>query len=342
MQLQKAGEADVSRFIEQGAVDQHWMDVECLLGNPLNDPSTREVLVWSPPGVADSESLPWVLVLPAFTSTGAAYLSRGWRKPSLPQVLDALSAQGMKRCRVILPDAMTAVGGSQYLDSVGIGNYATWMVEELPDFLHRRYAEHPDWFAVGSSSGGYGALSLAMLRPGHFRAVAAHSPDAGFETCYPPDFPVAVETIRDAGGLVPWWKDFSERDSLKGSDHAVLGLVGMSCAYSPQPGALPLPCRLPVDLETGALLPEVFETWLVHDPVRMVPRHHEALEELNGVYLDVGRRDEFRLQVGARRVAKELESCSVSLTYTEHEGGHFGLKSRLKHSIPWLLAHSNV
>ena len=333
-------EADLDRDVEQGSVVQHWMDVECLRNNPLGDPSQREVHVWSPAGVEAGQSLPWVLVLPAFTSIGAAYLSRGWRKPSLPQVLDALIAQGMKPCRVVLPDAMTAVGGSQYLDSTGVGNYATWMVEELPRSLGEHYGEHPDWFATGSSSGGYGALSLAMLRPGHFKAVAAHSPDAGFETCYPPDFPVAVETIRDAGGLSAWWKEFRERDSLRGPDHPVLGLVGMSCAYSPEPGAKPLPCRIPVDLDTGALIPEIFEEWLAHDPVKMIPQHFEALSELSGIYLDVGRRDEFRLQVGARRVAQELANASVDLNYGEHNGGHFGLKGRLKTSIPWLLSQS--
>ncbi|MEC7240782.1 MAG: alpha/beta hydrolase-fold protein [Myxococcota bacterium] len=325
---------------KQGTVKQHWMDAGSLRGNPLGDPFQREIHVWSPFGVSPEESLPWVLVLPAFTSTGVAYLSRAWRKPSLPQVLDGLVSEGMRPCRVVLPDAMTAVGGSQYLDSVGIGNYATWLVEELPGFLSQHYADHTDWFATGSSSGGYGALSLAMLRPGHFRAVAAHSPDAGFETCYPPDFPVAVETIRDAGGLFAWWEDFRTRDSLKGSDHAVLGLVGMSCAYSPQPDAVPLPCRLPVDLDTGALLPEIFDIWLRHDPVRMVPHHSKSLAEISGIYLDVGRRDEFRLQVGARMVARALERHSVPLAYSEHEGGHFGLKSRLRVSIPWLVAHS--
>lgn len=333
-------EVDLYREVNQGAVVQHWMDVESLRGNPLGDPWRREVFVWSPPEVDSSAALPWVLVLPAFTSTGAAYLSRGWRKPSLPQVLDGLYAGGMKPCRVVLPDAMTAVGGSQYIDSSGLGNYATWMVEELPDYLGQHYGAHADWFATGSSSGGYGALSLAMLHPGHFKAVAAHSPDAGFETCYPPDFPAAVETLRDAGGLSAWWAEFRQRETLKGSDHAVLGLVGMSCAYSPDPEAHPLPCRLPVDLETGALLPEVFESWLPHDPVRMIPRRAESLRKLRGIYLDVGRRDEFRLQVGARRVAQALNKASVDVAYSEHEGGHFGLKIRLKHSIPWLLSHA--
>ena len=177
---------------------------------------------------------------------------------------------------------------------------------------------------------------MAMTRPGHFKAVAAHSPDSAFEVCYPPDFPVAVEQIRDAGGLSAWWSDFAGRDRLKGSDHAVLGLVGMACAYSPAPHHAPLPCVLPVDLDTGALKEEVFQQWLTQDPLRMIPEHHSALSELEGLYLDVGRRDEFRLQVGARLMARELDRMGVECRFKEHDGGHFGLKSRLALSIPWL------
>lgn len=322
--------------VERGVVERHWMDVACLSGNPLGDPTHREVHVWSPHGYGASEALPWVLVLPAFTSTGVAYLSRGWRKPSLPERLDRLMLEGMPPVRVILPDAMTAVGGSQYLDSAGIGQYATWMLDELPTSLAAHYAPHPQWAVTGSSSGGYGALSLAMHRPGHFSAIAAHSPDAAFETCYPPDFPAGVEVLRDAGGLSAWWSDFRSRNTLKSTDHSVLGLVGMSCAYSPKQGEQPLPCRLPVDLETGALIPEIFEKWLQHDPVRMVPKFTEGLAALTGIYLDVGRRDEFRLQVGARLLAKNMDAAGLDLNYVEHDGGHFGLKSRFGLSIPWL------
>ena len=175
-----------------------------------------------------------------------------------------------------------------------------------------------------------------MTRPERFRAIAAHSPDAAFEVCYPPDFPQAVEVIRDAGGLDAWWTNFSSRSVLHGSDHVVLGLVGMSCAYSPRTDRKPLPCTLPVDLETGAVRASVFEKWLQFDPLRMIPSHIEALAGLKGLYLDVGRRDEFRLQVGARQMRSALEEAGLRCHFEEHEGGHFGLKSRLELSIPWL------
>jgi len=314
------------------------MQSDCLQDNPLGDPSLREIAVWTPAGFEDSDALPTILVLPAFTSTGAAYLARGWRKPSLPERLDVLLKNGMQPVRVVMPDVVTAVGGSQYLNSPGIGQYATWVAEELPAFLAEQFVAGERWGLTGSSSGGYGALTLAMSYPGRFFAIAAHSPDAAFEVCYPPDFPVAVEVLRDAGGLSAWWGDFRNRVSLKNSDHAVLGLVGMSCAYSPNVGRSPLPCTLPVDLDTGAIRSEVFETWLDHDPVRLLPRNRSAIQSLGGLYLDVGRRDEFRLQVGARLLAKSLDEMGVNFEFAQHDGGHFGLKARLDLSVPWLAA----
>jgi len=319
-----------------GRVDRHWMSSSSLANNPLGDPAERALYVWSPPGIGTEVPLPTVLLLPAFTSTGVAYLSEGWRRKSLPQRMDAFYADGMPPFRLVLPDCMTAVGGSQYLNSAGCGEYATWIAEEVPDFVEAHYAGTGRWGAVGSSSGGYGALVLAMTRPGRFHAIAAHSPDSAFEVCYPPDFPAAVEVLRSAGGLGAWWSDFSTRNHLKSTDHAVLGVVGMACAYSPKTGEQPLPCRLPVDLETGAVDTEVFETWLDFDPVRMIPKSTEALSQLAGLWLDVGRKDEFRLQVGSRLMAKSLAKTGIQCTFSEHDGGHFGLKSRLDHSLPWL------
>ena len=277
-----------------------------------------------------------MLVLAGFTGSGFGFLNRKWRAPSLPERLDALVEAGMPPMALVMPDVLTAVGGCQYLDSEGIGHYATWIVEELRDFVGVKLALNGAWGVVGKSSGGYGALVLSMNHPGAFQAIAAHSPDAGFEYCYPPDFPGAVETIRAAGGLEAWWSDFQQGGPLKSRDHAVLNLVGMSCAYSPDPARTPIPCVLPVDLETGETRAEVFEAWTRFDPARMVASHQEALEDLAGIYLDVGLKDEFRLQVGARQVSRALGQSGISHHFAEHAGGHFQLNARFDLSLPFL------
>lgn len=317
-----------------------WHDSSRLRGNPLGDPHVREVVILHPPGVDPSAPCPAALALAGFTGGIFSFLNRRWREESLPERLDRLTRAGMPPLRVVIPDPLTRLGGGQFLDSPGTGDYASWLVEELMPAVE---AQHPTaetgpprWGVFGKSSGGYGALMLPTLFPGRFLAAAAHSPDAAFDVAYPPDFPSAVEAIRDAGGVAGWLSAFEAGAGLKGADHAVLNLLGMSLVYSPEPGAAPLPCALPVDLETGELLPDVFERWLDHDPARVIPRRPEGARALKMLWLDAGRRDEFRLHVGARRVRRAIEPLGIASRYFEHNGGHFTLNDRLDLSLPAL------
>ena len=124
---------------KEGRVDRLWMESSCQQATPWEIRVDEKSMSGRPHSMGRIRELPWVLVLPAFTSTGVAYLSRAWRKPSLPQQLDRLMENGMAPVRVVLPDVMTSVGGSQYLDSDGIGQYASWLLDELPLFLAKHF-----------------------------------------------------------------------------------------------------------------------------------------------------------------------------------------------------------
>jgi S-formylglutathione hydrolase FrmB len=238
---------------------------------------------------------------------------------------------------VVVPDTMTSLGGSQYLDSPAIGNYATWLVDELLPWVEQRLPIRGRWAAAGKSSGAYGAFRLALKAPERIGVIACMSGDAAFDLCYPPDFPAAVETLREAGGVAAWWQSFQSRtEGLLGSDHAVVSLLAMSCAYSPDPQAQPFQCELPVDLETGATLAPVMARWAAHDPVHLIADHAETLRKLRGFWLEVGSHDEFRLQVGARLMRRALDVCWVAHDYVEHRGGHFKLNARFDTVLPWV------
>ena len=322
--------------MKTGTVHALVHDSQALRDNPLGDPSVRDVFVYTPPNWDSKMELPVLLALPAFCGIAWGFLNRRWRDESLPERMDRLVAAGMPPMLVVIPDSITAVGGSQYLDSPGIGAYQEWITVELKAFVEERFSTTGSWGAIGKSSGAYGALVMAMQRPGCFRAIAAHSPDAGFEYCYPPDFPGALEAIRVAGGLSAWCEEFQKGGPIRGSQHSVINLLGMSCAYSFHSEGEPLPCELPVDLETGATRKDVFSRWLELDPVRMASKNEDALSRLNGLWLDVGRKDEFRLQVGARLLQRELQAMNVSHEFVEHPYGHFKLDHRFDQSLPFL------
>ena len=90
------------------------------------------------------------------------------------------------------------------------------------------------------------------------------------------------------------------------------------------------------EAEPGELVAEVFARWLNHDPARAMPPRPEGARALKMLWLDAGRRDEFRLHVGARRVRRALDPLGIALRYSEHNGGHFTLNDRLDQSLPAL------
>lgn len=309
-------------------------DSPALQGNPWGDPSVRQVVVYEPEGAGGP--MPALLALPAFTSSHWGFLNKGWRSEDLPERLERLTReQGLGPVRVFMPDCMTFLGGSQFLDSPGMGAYGTWITQELIPFLAARYPTTA-WGAFGKSSGAYGAFRLLLDHPGCFQAIASHAPDAAFEVVYPPDFPTAVETLRQAGGVQAWLQDWGSRRGVKGPDHAVANLLAMACCYSPSEPRDGLPAELPVDLSTAEVIPAVMARWMTEDIVTLVQQRPEALAQV-AVWLDVGRRDEFRLQVGARRLERAVEQTRAALHYEEHAGGHFKLNGRFDQSLPFLV-----
>ena len=78
----------------------------------------------------------------------------------------------------------------------------------------------------------------------------------------------------------------------------------------------------------------IFVSRLAHDPLNMVAAHRDALRSLYALYLDVGNRDQYKLQYGMRRLSAKLEKLAVSHHYEEFDGTHSGTDWRLDISLP--------
>ena len=116
-------------------------------------------------------------------------------------------------------DCWTSIGGSQFLDSPGTGLYHSYLCDEvLPavDTRFRTLADRDHRAVAGKSSGGYGAMVSALLRPDLFGALASHAGDALFEFCYLPEFPEVVRQLRDhfQGSYANFWTEFRSRPAL--------------------------------------------------------------------------------------------------------------------------------
>lgn len=320
------------------------VESEVLRGNRAGDPATRRVPVYLPPSYHrdPARRFPAAYVLTGFTGRGRALLNDGPWSPSLPDRMDGLIASG--RCGemiLVMPDAFTRYGGSQYIDSTATGRYGEHLSRELPAWIDARYrtlAARDHRGVMGKSSGGYGALVHGMLHSEVFGAVACHSGDLYFDYCYRGDVPKTCSVLQRAGGVQAWLEAFEAKPQKKHDDLETLNILAMAAAYSPNPEVEPYGIDLPCDLATGAFRDEVWARWLEHDPLRMLDRHVEALRSLRLLYLDCGTADEWSLHHGARMFVARLKELGIRHEHQEFEDGHMNVAYRYDVSLPKMAA----
>src|ERR1700746_2535028 len=127
---------------------------KALQGNPLGDPHIRSLHVYVPED--SSRRSPSIYVTQGRTGIPDAWFNTEPGSPSYPDRISALAPDAV----VVLVDAFTAVGGSQFIDSPGIGNYHTYLCEELVPHVDANYPTVPEAAhrgIQGKSSGGYGS-----------------------------------------------------------------------------------------------------------------------------------------------------------------------------------------
>lgn len=313
-----------------------------LEGNVPGDPHVRDLWVYTPPGYEQGDQrYPVIWCLAGFTGRGRTLLNDGAWTPALNERMDLLIASGKCRPAILaLPDCFTHLGGSQYVNSTGLGPYEDYIVEELVPWVdaHYRTLGFGHRGVMGKSSGGYGAIVLGMKQPDIFSAVACHSGDMAFEYCYGNDFVPAIRRIRKFGGVAGWMKQFAAQPRKRSEDFPALNVIAMAAAYSPNPESPPAFCDLPFDVETGELQMHVWARWHANDPLALADNHVRALREMKLLYFDCGTEDEFYLELGARQMVKKLSGLGIKHEYQEFEDGHMNIPYRYDVSLPKLTA----
>ncbi|MBM3162543.1 MAG: esterase [Chlorobi bacterium] len=317
-----------------------------LAGNPAGDPEERQVPVYLPPSYDGIRRFPVIYLLSGFASTGASFMNYSFGRPTVPEMAEKLIAAGrMRECMIVMPDCMTRYGGSQYVDSPATGQYETYLVEELIPWIDRSLATLPNRenrAVAGKSSGGFGALRLAMKHPCCFSAAACHSGDMNFELCYKPNFPAAARVLeRYNGSIAAFLESYEAAEKKPRNDFVLLDMVAMAAAYSPDPEKpAPENMQLPFDSHTCEIIDATWEKWLAFDPVRMLDheKYRDALHSLNRLYLDCGSFDEYNLQFGHRIFSAKAARHAITHTYEEFPDSHADTSYRYALSLPQLSA----
>jgi Putative esterase len=330
-------------FEPVGRFEELTFESEALRGNALGDPHVRPIWVYLPPGYEDEPDRRYasIYMIQGLTGQLDMWRNRAPFRRNFPELADDLFAAGdAPPCILVWVDCWTSLGGSQFLDSPGTGKYHTYLCDEVVPWVDGRYrtlAAAESRGIAGKSSGGYGAMVTPMLRPDLFGGLATHAGDALFETCYQPEFRENARALRDEyeGSYERFWEDFRSRPALtKASDSALLNSWCMAACYSTDEDGT---VRLPFDVDTGELVPEVWERWLEKDPVRMVPERAEAVRSLTAVYIDSGTKDEWYLDLGAEAFRRALAEVGVTDVHFElFDAGHMGIEYRYPLSLKYL------
>ncbi|GAC1442675.1 MAG: alpha/beta hydrolase-fold protein [Vulcanimicrobiaceae bacterium] len=325
-----------------GDVRIDFVDAPALRGNALGDPSLRPLAIYTPPGFdpQGSRRYPVIYVLHGYGGDVASSLAARPGERNVVQWADrAIACGDMSPALLAIVDGNTRLGGSQYVDSIHNGDYATYVVRDVVAHVDAAYptiAREGGRAVVGKSSGGFGAMYLAMTRPGVFAAFASHSGDANFRGMYPGEF-AATRRVLEAfdGSIAGFVASFEAKHTRSPSETLAIMIVGQAAAFSPRAREA-FAVDLPFDLATGGIDDDVFARWLAFDPAELCLEKHAELARLRLRYLDCGRRDEFGLDAGARIIASRMRALGLDVQHAEFDDGHRGIAYRYAVSLPAL------
>jgi S-formylglutathione hydrolase FrmB len=321
-----------------GYVERQIIESNLLRDNFLGDSAERMVDVYMPFGRSPA-GLPLLVDLVGFTGGGPTHTNWKNFSENMPERLDRLINSGaMPPCVVMFPDCFTKLGGNQYINSTVMGPWADVIMTEFVPIIEQRYAcgGKGKRGVFGKSSGGYGAITQALLYPHFWSAAACHSGDMAFELCYLPEFPRLLRALSKQGGSIEKWIDaFYAAPKTKDGDVHDLMTLAMCASYDPDPSQ-PYGLRLPVDPYTCELIPERWKNFQAWDPLTLVETRGRDLKGFRALWIDCGNVDQYDLVYGARRMHRALDRLGVAHTYEEFADDHSSVDYRMDKSLPFL------
>jgi hypothetical protein len=109
---------------------------------------------------------------------------------------------------------------------------------------------------------------------------------------------------------------------------------GFAAAYSADADGT---VRLPYDVATAEVIPELWARWLEWDYPTLVPRHADALRSMRAIYVDCGTRDEWYLDLTAEWLRRRLTDLRVrDLTVELFDATHLAIEYRYPLGLRYL------
>lgn len=316
------------------------LESKALAKNPWKDPSLRHNPILVPDVV--TKKTPFVFVLSGFSSNGSKKFAwKSFGENTVQELMTLVSEESAPEAVYIYVDAYTYWGGSQFINSEGMGNYEDYMLELYYAVRKEFSAACGPCAVVGGSSGGYGALHLGSKYPELFQYIGAIAPDSNFDIALLPDLYAGDTYYRSKGikGLMGERKQgkFFKRKS----SHHIINAFAMGLCYAPKScssaksGGYKKDILWPIN-RVGDIDKKIWGQWKKHDPLYFLNKRKLKLKNNKGIYIDVGNKDEFNLHFGARKINELFKQHKIKHHYSEFNGGHFDLGKRQPEMWIWL------
>ena len=300
-----------------GTLERITVHGRALEGNLEGDTPDRPVVVYLPPSYArdTTRRYPVLYFLHGYTATAEAYV----KSLAIPDSIDRAVAAGAREMIVVIPDAFTKYSGSMFSNSPTIGDWETFIAQDLTTFIDKRYrtiASRESRGLAGHSMGGYGTMRIGMKQPGSFAALYAMS-----SCCLMNDPAARGAGPGPRGDAAPRGAGAGRGDG-RGAGAGRGG--GMANALSAQAAAWAPNTKTPpfFDLPTkdGEIQPLIAAKWIANSPLVMVDQYVPALTSMRAIALDVGNQDPF---VGTNtQLAESLTRLGVTQTFEVYDGDH--------------------
>ncbi len=313
------------------------IDSRSIAGNKAGISAKRNVRVYLPAGYDGSRRFPVVYYLHNLFETEKSI----YTDHDAQGLFDAAIRDGViAGVIVVAADFSTPAGGSFYTNSPATGNWEDLLVDELVPYVDAtfRTLARPDARGLaGDRIGGYGAIRIAMRRPGVFGSVYALAP-VGTGTG------LTLMLSRPNWDLLANAKSI---DDLKGDGFSMV-FTAIFQAHLPNPDKPPLFIDLAARRSSGRLVVDAALTQRLHRSFfldRLTAEYVENLRSLRGFKFDWGRYDPNQDHVFANEAyTRKLAEFGVPHEAEAYHGGwgdrHWGHDGRVyTDMLPFFAKH---
>lgn len=298
---------------QQGTKERTKVYSHALEGNLVNDPAERDVTIYLPPSYTDEPNrhYPVVCMLHGFTDNNSQWF--GWEEHwiNLYQVINAALEDGQtKEMIVVMPNAYNRFKGSMYSSSVTIGDWETFIAEELVDYIDANYRTISDAQSrglAGHSMGGYGTIRMGMKYPDVYSVIYMMS-----ACCMEGSFPSDVEFMEKIEAI-------TSIEQLEDASFGALATLASAAAWAPNPDKPPYYLDLP--FANGEVRPDIAAKIAANRTLYTIEQYIPNLRKLKAIAMDAGLQDQ-GISNSTKKLHQLLDVYDIPHVYESYQGNH--------------------